>query len=271
MERDKLSGAAEISGGQATRFLKALAEGTLQDTSREILRAYPSMASLWTMANLAFLHGEAAASRYRSMEKAAGKVVQHGAALLEPGATVLTYSRSSTVKRILHEGADHIAGTICGEGRPNYEGRQLARELTGIDIAVRYATDAGGLLLVSEADVGLIGADALLSECVVNKTGSMALALAAEYHGVPLYVAASSYKCFPFVLVRRENPDEVWRDAPPGVTVENVYFETVPASLITGFITEHGVQDDIPCFEGRIADEIIQIKDELAEQYQLVV
>ncbi|MGC9308932.1 MAG: hypothetical protein ACP5FL_09190, partial [Thermoplasmatota archaeon] len=158
MERDKLSGAAEISGGQATRFLKALTEGTLQDTSREILAAYPSMASLWTMANLAFLHGEAAASHYRSMSDAEDNVVQHGVALLELGATVLTYSRSSTVMRILREGADRIAGIICGEGRPNYEGRQLARELAGTGIAVRYATDAGGLSLVSEADVALIGA-----------------------------------------------------------------------------------------------------------------
>ncbi|MGC9307844.1 MAG: hypothetical protein ACP5FL_03605, partial [Thermoplasmatota archaeon] len=103
----------------------------------------------------------------------------------------------------------------------------------------------------------------------VNKTGSMTLALSAEYHGVPLYVAASSYKCFPFVLVQRENPDEVWQNAPPGVAVENVYFEAVPASLITGFVTEHGVQDEIPSFEGRIADEIIQIKDELVERYRL--
>lgn len=172
--------------------------------------------------------------------------------------------------RILREGAAHIRGVICGEGRPNYEGRQLAGELARAGIPVRYATDAGVLSLVDEADLVLIGADALLDGGVVNKTGSMALALTARRHGVPFCVAASSHKRFPFVFVRREKPGEVWSDAPPDVTVENTYFEVVPADLVTCFVTEDGPLDAMPSFDGPVADEPISIKDALAERYRLL-
>ncbi|MFO8133829.1 MAG: hypothetical protein R6U10_07880, partial [Thermoplasmatota archaeon] len=148
MERDRLSGAAEIGSDLAARFLKALEEGALYETCRDVLATYPSMASLWTMANLAFLHGEAAASRYREMEQAGDDVVYHGMSLIEQDATVLTYSRSSTVMHILRDSAGKNVQAICGEGRPNFEGRRLAGELSSADVNVRFATDAGVLSLV---------------------------------------------------------------------------------------------------------------------------
>ncbi|MBS3772655.1 MAG: hypothetical protein KGY55_00450 [Candidatus Thermoplasmatota archaeon] len=270
MERDRLSGASEIGSGLADRFLSALEEDALYETCRDVLATYPSMASIWQMANLAFLHGGEAAPEYKKMEQADRAVVRHGAAMLKPDTMVLTYSRSSTVMHILRDSADKHVQAICGEGRPNYEGRQLARELTTAGIDVRYATDAGVLSLVNTADVVLAGADALLQGSVVNKTGSAALALAAGHHDVPLYVASSSYKRFPFVLVRQEASGEVWSDAPAGVTVENTYFEAVPAGLATGFVTENGVQDTIPSFARPVADEIWQLRDELAGRYRLL-
>ncbi len=270
MERDRLSGAAEIGSDHAGRLLAAVDNGTLYESCRTVLASYPSMASLWVMANLACVHGADAAGQYEKMGQARDRVVMHGMELLEHDMRVLTYSRSSTVMRILRESTDKHIGVICGEGRPSYEGRRLARELSEADIEVRFATDAGVLSCTSEADMVLIGADALLQGRVVNKRGSMALALAAERHGVPLYVAASSYKRFPFVLVREEPPGEVWSDAPPGVTVENVYFEAVPDDLVTGFVTEHGVRDAIPSFDGPVADEIWRLRDELAVRYRLL-
>lgn len=270
MERDSVSGAAELSSDLAGRFLDAVDEDRLYEVSHEVLATYPSMASLWTMTNLAFLHGSAAASRYREMKDADDAAVTHGVSLLEEEMTVATYSRSSTVMHILRNGAAMDITVICGEGRPNYEGRQLARELTAAGVTVRLATDAGLLSLVDRADLMLVGADTLLDGKVVNKTGSMALALAARHHRVPMYVAASSYKRFPFVLVRREKGGEVWRDAPAGVTVENTYFEAVPAALATGVVTEHGVQAAMPSCDRQIADEVLQIQDELAGRYRLL-
>lgn len=268
MKRDNVSGAAEIGSDLAARFLKAQCEGRLYELSRKVLATYPSMASLWYMANVAFLHGGEAASRYREMEDAGTDVVQHGASMIEQDATVLTYSRSSTVRDILQD-ADGI-DVICGEGRPNYEGRRLARELATAGIDVRLATDAGVLSLVPAADLILIGADALFDCGLVNKTGSTALALVARHHGVPVYVAASSYKHFPFVLVRREDSSEVWADAPSGADVENVYFERVPAGLVAGFVMEEGVRDAMPSFGRPVADEIWRLRDELAERYRLL-
>lgn len=270
MERDKLSGAAEIGSDLATQFLDALRDDALYETCRDVLATYPSMASLWTMANLAFLRGQAAASEYEAMKTAGSEVVHHGVWVLEPNITVLTYSRSSTILRILQASGTRISSVICGEGRPNYEGRRLALELAGADIDVRFTTDASALSLVGAADLVLLGADALLADSIVNKTGSQALGLAARHHGVPLYVAASSYKRFPFILVKQEDPDEVWADVPSNIHINNVYFEGVSADLVSGFVTEHGIQKNIPSFDRPVADEIFQIKDELAGRYRLL-
>ncbi len=270
MERDTVSGSAEIGSDLAGRFLDALEEGRLYETCRDVLAGYPSMASLWQMANQAFLHGGTAAREYEEMEAADRAVVRRGASLIERDTTVLTYSRSSTVMRILRDNADKNLEVICSEGRPNYEGRQLARELDDAGVDVRLATDAGALSLVERADLVLMGADALLDGGVVNKTGSMALALAAGCCQMPLYVAASSYKRFPFVLVRQEDAGEVWADAPAGVTVENTYFESVAAGLVTDIVTEDGLQEKIPSCDRQIADEIWRLRDELAERYRVL-
>ena len=103
------------------------------------------------------------------------------------------------------------------------------------------------------ADFTLVGVDTfLVTGAVVNKMGTLPLALACRYHGKPLYAAGSSFK-FSVPSQRGETvglktrPDDagiapVELAGDPRLTVENVFFETVPARFFEGLITEYGLQ-----------------------------
>jgi translation initiation factor 2B subunit (eIF-2B alpha/beta/delta family) len=59
---------------------------------------------------------------------------------------------------------------------------------------------------VGEADLVLVGADAVTPEAVVNKAGTRLLALAARAAGVPVCVAADSGKLSPGPLFGLAHP-----------------------------------------------------------------
>jgi hypothetical protein len=61
-------------------------------------------------------------------------------------------------------------------------------------------------LFVGEADLVLVGADAVTPEAVVNKAGTCLLALAARAAGVPMCVAADSGKLSPGPLFAMAHP-----------------------------------------------------------------
>ena len=266
MEQDRISGAAEIEVKVMEHILHA--EDRFS-TALQILQAYPSMGSIWNVVNNAFLYGEKAAERFDEMRRAQEKVVENASSIMKDGITIATYSRSSTVVRILKKCAGKKIKVICSESRPNMEGRRLAIELNGI-MDVVITTDAALLSLVEEADMILIGADAFTERGVVNKVGTAALAFHAKARDIPLYAAAPSSKAFPFVFIKEERGEEIWDDPPRGVRVRNVYFDFTPSHLITGFITEEGVIENKPEFSGRIAEEIRRIEKIFAERYQRV-
>ena len=101
---------------------------------------------------------------------------------------------------------------------------------------------------MSQAEAVLVGADAVLADgAVVNKAGTYLLALAAQDHRLPFYVACESLKVSgehvwraPVALEEKE-PEEVLPKSMSGVRVRNVYFDRTPAVLVTSVITEDGV------------------------------
>src|SRR5437667_215715 len=104
-------------------------------------------------------------------------------------AWIATISHSGTVREaLLHAQRSGLGPrTLVGESRPLLEGRTLATELAAADIPVWLVVDAALPLLLSQAHMVWIGADALTDRGVLNKVGSLALALAAREYSVPLY------------------------------------------------------------------------------------
>jgi translation initiation factor 2B subunit (eIF-2B alpha/beta/delta family) len=188
----------------------------------------------------------AAAAFLRRSAEACSAAADHAAALVPAGAKVLTVSRSSTVLDALQKAA--AAGpleVVCLEGRPRLEGRRLAMELAAQGVGVTVAADAAVAALVAGCDLVLVGADALGDGGLVNKIGTQAAALAARAFGTPCYAVLDSSKLLPvgvrLPLDDDRAPEELWADAPAGVTVWNRYFEATPLALFTGIVLEDGV------------------------------
>ena len=165
------------------------------------------------------------------------------AARIAPGCRLMTISYSGTVLRALLAAKARLRRVYVCEGRPLMEGRQLAERLHTAGVAVTLLTDAQAFVIMSQVDVVLFGADAILSDgSVVNKVGSAQLALAAHQHHKPVWVAAERLKWArgdpPHVELETQSASEVWSDAPEGMEVSNIYFEVVPTALITDVMSE---------------------------------
>ncbi|MBL8197053.1 MAG: hypothetical protein JNM06_24900, partial [Blastocatellia bacterium] len=93
--------------------------------------------------------------------------------------------------------------------------------------------------------VVIFGADAITTEGIVNKIGTMLIALAARHFNKPCYVLADSTKFLPssYRLMTEEihKQAEIWPDSPLEIIVFNRYFETIPLDFFTGVVTEYGI------------------------------
>jgi|AntRauTorcE11897_2_1112592.scaffolds.fasta_scaffold02338_7 translation initiation factor eIF-2B subunit delta len=168
---------------------------------------------------------------------------------LKDGMTIMTHSTSSTVMALFS--ACYQAGikleAIITESRPGMEGRKLARFLNKMAVPTQFISEAQMASFVPQADKVIVGADSLLRDgTLVNKAGSRLLALAARDSGVPFWVLAESFKHSLTAaedVVLEEMPTEEMQLEPLGsVQVRNIYFDLVPARLITAWVNEQGVR-----------------------------
>jgi translation initiation factor eIF-2B subunit delta len=162
---------------------------------------------------------------------------QQALVVLPPRATVLTYSNSATVIAALQyaHARSRVQRVMLSESRPAYDGQPQTLALLAHGMAVEYSID-----------MALVGADAVFPHGLVNKLGTQPLALMAQHLGIPMFSLCTSDKFLPAaarsLLHIVDHPgQEVWPDAPPGVSIRNRYFEVTPLPLFTGIISEHGI------------------------------
>jgi methylthioribose-1-phosphate isomerase len=197
------------------------------------------------------------------INRAMGK---NGAELLNDGARVLTHCNAGALATAGHGTALGVfrsaveAGkkiyVIADETRPFLQGARLtAWEMVQENIPVTLITDnmSGHLMSHGEIDAIVVGTDRVAGNGdVANKIGTYMVAVLANRHNIPFYVACplstidrsiASGKDIPI----EERPiEEVtgYRDcqwAAQGVEVRNPAFDVTPAELVTGLITEKGV------------------------------
>ncbi len=190
----------------------------------------------------------------------------HGAALIEPGATILThcnagalatagYGTALGVVRAAREAGKRVSVVAC-ETRPFLQGARLtAWELKHDRIPVTLITDgmAGHFMQRGLVSCVVVGADRVAANGdVANKIGTYAHAVLARRHRIPFYVAA------PISTVDLACPDgaripieerpvrEVShvfdrQVAPSGVRIANPAFDVTPHGLVSAIVTEYGV------------------------------
>jgi len=163
------------------------------------------------------------------------------------GKTILLHSFSGTIMSIF-ESYPELAQSIRiiqTESRPNLEGRKQAAVLAKLGFKVLLIPDLGIGRHLKEVNLILLGADRICPEFFVNKNGTLVLSILAKENQIPLYVLTDSRKfisgnsCQSYLEKPKES-SELWKNPPKNVHVENYYFEHIPNSLVTGFVTEKG-------------------------------
>lgn len=269
MKQDRISGAVEIEKKIISRIERFLENEKLFDECFSIISKYPSMGSIWNISNFAFLMGGDAIHEYHKMEEANKKVVENGKKFIKDGYTIVTYSRSSTVKDILKKCKDKKISVVCSEARPKYEGRRLVKELCN-HVEITMVVDSGIFSFIEEADAVIVGADAILERSILNKTGTSAIAIYAKQIGVPFCVACSSYKSFPFAFIKEEGKEEIWKNPPENAKIKNFYFDKTPLEYISYFISERGISREAIKFNYELSEGIKRIKNILQSKYHFV-
>jgi methylthioribose-1-phosphate isomerase len=190
----------------------------------------------------------------------------HGAALVPERARILThcnagalatagYGTALGVIRAAHEHG-RVALVWVDETRPVMQGSRLtAWEMVKEGIPHRLISDvaAGVVMKQGEVDLVIVGADRIAANGdTANKIGTYSVAVLAQHHGIPFYVAAPLSTIDPSIPsgaaipIEERDGDEVRRiggrqTAPAETPVYNPAFDVTPAELIAGIITERGV------------------------------
>src|SRR5262245_17581562 len=191
---------------------------------------------------------------------------EHGAALLADGARVMTHCNAGALATAGHGTALGVirsaveAGkrvtVIANETRPFLQGARLtAWELAQDGIPATLIADnaAGHLMSRAEVDAVIVGADRVAANGdVANKIGTYSVAVLAQRHGIPFYVACPlstvdlSVASGAEIPIEERSAAEVMghgelRWAPAGIAARNPVFDVTPAALVTALITEKGV------------------------------
>ncbi len=191
----------------------------------------------------------------------------HGAEVVPEGARVLTHCNAGAlacvgwgtalgVIRSAHE-AGRRPSVWVDETRPLLQGARLTSwELDRLGIPCTLVPDvmSGSLMASGDVDLVVVGADRIAANGdVANKIGTYNVAVLAHHHDVPFYVAAPRSTFDPHtpdgasIPIELRDGDEVTslagvRIAPATVQAQNRAFDVTPAALVTGYITEDGVE-----------------------------
>ena len=194
------------------------------------------------------------------------QIGQYGAALIQEGDGVLThcnagglatsgYGTALAVMFSAHEQGRQFH-VFADETRPLLQGARLTSwELhqAGIDVTLICDNMAAQVMREGRIQLVVVGADRIATNGdAANKIGTYGVALLAQAHQIPFYVAAP-LSTFDFSIssgaeipIEQRDSEEICcgfgkRTAPEGVKVYNPAFDVTPAALIAGIITEKGI------------------------------
>ncbi len=183
---------------------------------------------------------------------------QNGALKVPQGATIMTHCNAGrlatggigTALGVIYaaQEAGKDVNVFARETRPLNQGSRLtAWELieSGIPTTVIADSVAGSLMADGKIDMIVVGADRIAANGdVANKIGTYPLAVLADAHSIPFYVAAPvstfdmSLATGAEIPIELRSPDEM--PAAVGARVHNPAFDVTPARLVHAIFTDVG-------------------------------
>jgi methylthioribose-1-phosphate isomerase len=215
--------------------------------------------------NLLWTETEAIHEEDRQM---CSRIGEHGAALVRDGDTILTHCNAGalatggigTALAVVYTCRDQGKKIMvyADETRPLLQGARLTTwELMqeGIDVTLICDSMAAVLMAQGIIDHVIVGADRIARNGdTANKIGTYGLAVQAEVHHVPFYVAApmstfdDAIESGELIPIEERPGREITegfglRTAPEGVMTFSPAFDVTPNRLITCFITDRGIRE----------------------------
>jgi methylthioribose-1-phosphate isomerase len=186
--------------------------------------------------------------------------------LIKPGFTIQTICNAGSlatvhqgtvgaVIRVAHEKYNGNISVYAAETRPRQQGSRLTvYELMEDGIDTTLVTDGmiGTVFREGRVDCCVVGADRIFrTGHAANKIGTYTMAITANYHRIPFYVAAPMSTIdmdtnVEDVVIEERNGDEIRVIngefiTVPSAKVYNPGFDITPPELITAIITDKGV------------------------------
>ncbi len=199
------------------------------------------------------------------------KIINVGGTVIKDGSTVFTHCHSSSVTSlIIAESKKKDLRVICTETRPKWQGRKTANELAKNGVDTTLFVDSAAYMYMDEADMVLIGADAVGGGFLYNKIGSYMVVHFANMKKIPAYSVCETQKFDPLVglgylqPVEQRPASEVIEGEVP-FNVRNPAFEMVPLDMIDALITEAGI------VKPRDVDSIMHTYDHLVPELKKLV
>jgi methylthioribose-1-phosphate isomerase len=191
---------------------------------------------------------------------------EYGASLISPDSVFMTVCNTGSLATAglgtafgvlwtaYHQG--HLKKVIASETRPYLQGARLtAWELQQEKIPFELMTDnmAAHIMKTEKIDGVIVGADRIAANGdTANKIGTYSLAVLAEHHDIPFYVAAPVSTIDLRTLTGKDIPIEERSEkevteirglsiAPKHTKARHPAFDVTPADLITAIITDRGI------------------------------
>jgi ribose 1,5-bisphosphate isomerase len=202
------------------------------------------------VAELSRLVSSAANQFLTELDSSRELIAEIGAKRIWDGMVIFTHCHSSTVTHMIAKAKNQGKNfkVICTETRPAFQGRITAKDLVDLDIETTFIVDSATRTFIGDADLVIVGADAITSEGnVVNKIGTSAIAVLAHEARKPFYVVSELLKFDPETLggecekIEQRSHAEVWSEASPKLTIRNPAFDVTPNRYIHGLICEEGI------------------------------
>ncbi len=239
------------------------------DAAARIRNARPTAVNLaWAVDRVLQASDMLAEARaiHREQIETDAAIARAGLELIPQGARILTHCNTGPIATagggtalgiiIEAQRAGRAPKVFADETRPLLQGARLTTfELAqaGVDVTLQADSAAAIAMQRKDIDLVIVGADRVARNGdTANKIGTYALAVLAQYHGIPFYVAAPR-STFDFslasgaeIVIEERHADEVsafggTRVAPEGVRVYNPAFDVTPGGLIAAFVTESGI------------------------------
>ncbi len=207
------------------------------------------------------INGEEALMEYNinQLEKRYGKmeeVSKHLVKLFKDGDTVMTQCFGETIVGMMirtWQAENKDIKMICPETRPFLQGGRLTASVAAdMDVDVTVITDnmVGVTMSQGKVDVFTSAADSIvLDGHVVNKVGTMQMAIVAKYFGIPYFVTGipdRDHKNIDDVVIEERDPEQVLschgvKHTHKGVKGYYPSFDITPPHLVSGVVTDQGV------------------------------